>query len=49
VRAAAYAMPSYDIRRPWRLADIDRKIERQLERGRADPWVHVDWLRRLMA
>jgi hypothetical protein len=47
VRAVAYSMPSYDPRRPWTKAEIDRKIERQLERGRANPWTVVDWTRKL--
>jgi hypothetical protein len=47
VRQAAYGMASFDPRRPWARREIDRKIERALERGRADPWVHQDWTRGL--
>jgi hypothetical protein len=47
VRAAAYAMPNYRPNKPWRRLEIDRKIDRQLERGRANPWLPVDWTQEL--
>jgi hypothetical protein len=47
VRAAAYAMPNFKPHEPWRRSQIDRKIDRQLERGCKNPWAHVDWIARL--
>jgi hypothetical protein len=47
VRDAAYAMMNFNSRQPWRRSEIDRKIDRQLMRGRANPWAHVDWAREL--